>query len=80
MDTKRNYANIACRVNGLVDDGQNLQHFMSDSPWPVRPVFSGIQKEINQYPEFGGGMLTVDDSGDEKAEKQECGAARQYLG
>ena len=34
MDTKRNYANIARRVIDPEDDGQNLQHFMSDSPWP----------------------------------------------
>ena len=33
MDTERNYANIARRVTGLEDDGQNIQQFMSDSPW-----------------------------------------------
>jgi hypothetical protein len=32
METKRNYTNIARRIIGLENDGQNLQHFMSDSP------------------------------------------------
>ncbi len=34
MDTERNYANIARRVIDPKDDGQNIQQFMSDSPWP----------------------------------------------
>lgn len=33
MDTKRNYANIACRVLDPREDGQNIQQFISDSPW-----------------------------------------------
>jgi hypothetical protein len=67
MDTKRNYANIARRVINLEDDGQNLQQFMSDSPWPSRPVFGQVQTEINQRPELVGGMLTLDESGDKRS-------------
>lgn len=40
MDTKRNYANIARRVIDPTDDGQNLQQFMSDSPWSGEKVRS----------------------------------------
>ncbi len=39
MDTERNYANIARRVIDPKDDGQNIQQFMSDSPWSARSVF-----------------------------------------
>jgi len=80
IETKRNYANIARRVIDPEDDGQNLQQFMSDSPWSARPVFTQIQEEISQRPELEGGMLTLDESGDEKAGDQSAGASRQYLG
>lgn len=80
MDTKRNYANIARRVTGLEDDGQNLQQFMSDSPWSVAGVYKQIQSELAAYPEIHDGMLTLDESADEKAGNQSAGARRQYLG
>lgn len=80
MDTQRNYANIARRVIDPEDDGQNLQHFMSDSPWPTDSVFGQIRTEINQYPGFGGGMLTLDESGDKRSGNQSAGAARQHIG
>jgi len=80
METKRNYANIARRVIDPEDDGQNLQHFVSDSPWPASSVFQQIQTEINQYPGFSGGMLTLDESGDKRSGNQSAGAARQHIG
>ena len=80
METKRNYANIARRVIDPQDDGQNLQQFMSDSPWPGQVVFDQIQAEICQRSELQGAMLTLDESGDKCAGKQKAGAARQYLG
>lgn len=80
MDTERNYANIARRVNGLWDDGQALQNFISDSPWSPQGVFDQIQHEIQARPPLRGGMLTLDESADERAGEQSAGAARQYLG
>lgn len=80
MDTDRNFANISRRVNGIEDDGQKLQHFMSDSPWSAQAVFDQIQSEIRQRPELQDGVLTVDESGDECAGDQKAGAGRQYLG
>lgn len=80
MAEKRNYANIARRVVDPDDDGQNIQQFMSDSPWSAQAVFEQIQVEICQRPELQGGMLTVDESGDECAGTQKAGAGRQYLG
>ena len=80
MDTERNYANIARRVIDPTDDGQNLQQFMSDSPWSGEEVFKQIQTEIKERPELQDGMLTLDESGDERAGGQSAGAARQYLG
>lgn len=80
MDEKRNYANIARRVIHPQDDGQNLQQFVSDSPWPARPVFGQIQTEICHRPELSGGMLTLDESGDKRSGDQSAGAARQHIG
>lgn len=80
METDRNYANIARRVIDPDDDGQNLQHFMSDSPWPAQAIFDQIQAEICQRPELSRGMLTLDESGDECAGDQKAGAGRQWLG
>lgn len=80
METKRNYANIARRVNGCRDDGQALQNFMSDSPWDAQGVFDQIQREVQARPALRGGMLTLDESGDERAGDQSAGAARQHLG
>jgi len=80
MDTDRNFANISRRVIDSEDDGQNLQHFMSDSPWSGEAIFSQIQAEIRQRPELADGVLTIDESGDECAGDQKAGAGRQYLG
>ena len=80
MDRDRNYANIARRVIGPDDDGQNLQHFMSDSPWDGQKVFTQIQQEIRERPELAGGMLTLDESGQERAGASSAGSSRQYLG
>ncbi|MCI0529438.1 MAG: IS701 family transposase [Nitrospira sp.] len=80
MPNKRNYANIARRVIDVQEDRQNLQQFMSDSPWSAKKVFEQIQDEISQREELSGGMLTVDESADEKAGENRAGAARQYLG
>ena len=80
LDTKRNYVNIARRVIDMDNDGQNLQQFMSDSPWPAPAVFDQIQQELRQRPGLNGGMLALDESGDERAGDQSAGAARQYIG
>jgi SRSO17 transposase len=80
MEAKRTYANIARRVINREDDGQNTQQFMSDSPWDAKQVFYRIQDEITANPLIRGGMLCLDESGDEKAGDRSAGAARQYLG
>jgi SRSO17 transposase len=80
LTVHRNIVNIARRILGIEEDGQNLQQFISDSPWSAQAVFDQIQQEMQQQPELDGGMLTLDESGDECAGAQKAGAARQYLG
>jgi SRSO17 transposase len=81
MKTGRNYANIARRVSDPMEDGQNLQQFMSDSPWEAQAVIRKVQEEIACTPSLqAGGMLLLDESADEKAGPKSAGAGRQHNG
>jgi SRSO17 transposase len=79
MDGERNFANMARNMTG--DNGQALQHFMSNSPWSGPGVFRQIQAEITATPALAqGSTLILDESADEKAGTHNAGAARQYNG
>src|SRR2546422_3772692 len=79
MDGERNFANMARNMTG--DDGQALQHFMSNSPWAGQAVFGQIQAEIKATAALAqGSTLILDESADEKAGTHNAGAARQYNG
>jgi SRSO17 transposase len=81
MQTKRNYANIARQVIDPEDDGQNVQQFMSDSPWEAQAVIQKVQQEIAGTEGLQeGGMLLLDESADEKAGSKSAGAGRQHNG
>ncbi len=80
MEDQRNFANIERRV-APGKDGQQLQQFMSDSPWSAAAVYRRIQGDIKE--ERGlqqGGVLIVDETADAKAGRCSAGAARQYNG
>ncbi len=77
----RTYANIDRRLHGAAHkNGQNLQQFMSDSPWDSTPVFDKVQRDVSHLEGMGGGSLNFDESGDECAGTKKAGAARQYIG
>jgi SRSO17 transposase len=79
MDDQRNYANIDRRLMG--GDGQGLQQFVTDSPWPNARVFCQIQTDIQAEPALQhGGLLILDECADEKAGEQSAGAGRQHNG
>ena len=81
MQTKRNYANIARQVMDPQDDGQNVQQFMSDSPWEAQAVIQKVQQEIAGTVGLQqGGVLLLDESADEKAGPKSAGAGRQHNG
>jgi SRSO17 transposase len=78
MDEERTIANIG-RQTGVPE--QNLQHFISQSPWSGRAVIAGVQQEIALRGEVSeGAMLLLDESADDKAGKWSVGASRQYNG
>lgn len=78
METKRNMANIG-RKTGV--PAQDMQHFMSNSPWPALALIGAIQDEVKEHPEFQtGAVLVLDESADEKAGAHSAGAGRQHNG
>jgi SRSO17 transposase len=80
MEDQRNFANIERRLEPG-RDGQQLQQFMSDSPWSARSVYQRIQDDIKEDQRFEhGGVLIVDETADAKAGEGSAGAARQHNG
>lgn len=77
MEEKRNYTNIGCNT-GI--PAQNMQHFMSNSPWSAQAVIRQVQAEIAATPELQGGVLILDESANAKESNKSAGAARQYDG
>jgi SRSO17 transposase len=78
METKRIYTNIG-RAAGVA--GENIQHFMSNSPWPAQAVMEQVQQEIKATPGLEqGGVLLLDESADKKAGDKSAGAGRQRNG
>jgi SRSO17 transposase len=78
METGRNYANIARKTG---HSGQNIQHFMSNSPWKVTSVYDQVVQELISTPGLqDGGVVIVDESADVKAGVVSAGAQKQYNG
>jgi len=80
MEDQRNFANIERRLEPG-GDGQQLQQFMSDSPWSAMSVYRHIQDDIREDSRLQeGGVLIVDETADAKAGECSAGAARQHNG
>ena len=77
METGRNLANIGRKTKV---SGQNLQHFISNSPWSGRSLIEAIQDEIKVHPAFQQAILVLDESAEEKAGPESAGAGRQHNG
>ena len=75
---KRTFVNIG-RQAGVA--GQNIQHFVSHSPWSAHAVIARVQEEIRATPGLEhGGMLLLDESADRKAGTTAAGTGRQRNG
>ena len=78
MESKRTFANIGRQV-GM--PGQNIQHFMTNSPWSAADVLRQVRQEIAARAELQrGGVLVLDESPVRKAGTKTAGAARQWNG
>ena len=78
MESKRTIANISRKTEQAM---QNMQHFISQSPWSARQLLDRIREAMLGRVEFGSGtMLLLDESGNEKSGKSSVGTSRQYNG
>jgi len=78
LKTKRNINNIA-RTAGVPE--QNMQQFMSDSPWSGSDLITVLQQDIGSHPQFQQeSVLLIDESANEKAGEHSAGAGRQHNG
>lgn len=78
MPAQRTISNIA-RAAGV--EKQNMQQYISDSPWEGRELIGSIRTAITLRGEFQeGSVLLLDESADEKAGADSAGAGRQYNG
>ena len=78
MKTKRNINNIA-RTASVPE--QNMQQFISDSPWSGYDLISVLQQDITMHPQFQEeSVLIIDESADEKAGEHSAGSGRQHNG
>ena len=78
MTKKRTFSGIG-RATGQPEE--NIQHFMSNSPWSTEAIYGQVQAEIVATPELRReGMLLLDESADAKSGTKTAGAARQYNG
>lgn len=57
-----------------------MQHFISESPWSAQAVIGAVHASVASRQELAGGVLILDDSGDEKAGEHSAGTAQQYNG
>ena len=78
MKTKRNINSIA-RTAGVPE--QNMQQFMSDSPWSGYDLITVLQQDIGCHLQFKQeSVLLIDESANEKAGEHSAGAGRQHNG
>ncbi len=78
MDSDRHISGIA-RVAGIPE--QNLQQFITDSPWAGEDLIAVLQQDISSLPHYQqGSVLIADESADEKAGAGSAGSSRQHNG
>lgn len=77
METKRNMANIGRKTE---TSGQNLHHFISNSPWSGPDLIHAVQDEIKNHSDFENAILVLDESAEEKAGPHSAGTGRQHNG
>jgi SRSO17 transposase len=77
MEEKRNFAEIG---RTMEQAGENIQHFMSNSPWQAGKVCQQVHTEIKATPTLHGGALLVDESANAKAGLCSAGSGRQWNG
>lgn len=77
METGRNMTAIG-RQTGVA--GQNMQHFISNSPWSASTLIGEVQSVVRYHPDLQEAVLVLDESAEVKAGDHSAGAGRQHNG
>lgn len=77
LPTKRTITEIS-RQTGIAS--QNMQQFISDSPWAGAKLMEAVQSEVKIHPVFAEAVAVIDESAEVKAGEHSVGAGRQYNG
>lgn len=77
LPTKRTITAIS-QQTGIAS--QNMQQFISDSPWAGSGLIEAVQGEVKVHPAFAEAVAVVDESADVKAGEASVGAGRQHNG
>ena len=79
-ECKHNIERMDERTEG--SDYQRLHHFISESPWPYKPVLQAVGRDISEMLHQRGEPvgLIIDESGHRKSGDKSVGVSRQYLG
>ena len=78
METERHFTHIG-EVGQIPP--QNIQHFVSNSPWDSQVVLSQVRQEIRDVPVLAtGSALILDESADQSNSRHKAGAGRQWNG
>ena len=78
LPSDRTIAHIS-RTAGVPE--QNMQHYISQSPWSGQEMLKHIRTHIVCHPHFEeGSVLILDESADDRAGKLSAGVGRQYNG
>jgi SRSO17 transposase len=77
LKADRNMAEIA-REAGISE--QNMQHFISHSPWSGSEMIEQVQQAVCEREELASGMLILDESADVKYGESSAGSSRQHNG
>lgn len=76
LETKRNMTEISRQV-GVAS--QNMQQFISDSPWAGAGLIEAVQSQVKVHPAFAEAIAVIDESANETGEAS-VGAGRQHNG
>ena len=77
MESRRNSASIG-RATGVSE--QNMQHFMSESPWSGRGMIEDVQAAVAQRGALADGIMILDECCEDKRGKHSAGVKKQYNG
>jgi SRSO17 transposase len=77
LKADRNMAEIAREAD---ISEQNMQHFISNSPWSGFEMIEQVQQAVCEREALAGGLLILDESADVKYGESSAGSSRQHNG